>query len=250
MELEGRTVIVTRARGQNHDLRFALEDRGSDVVEIPTIEITEPESWQNVDEAIRKLDQYDWIVFTSANAVDAFSERTQGMPLPQVAVVGRQTARRAASRGIHVSLIPENYRSEGILDVFPVDMRGVRLLLPRGDIAGAELPIALRARGAEVDTVTVYRTRVPAKGGAELRRYLEDVGVDCVTFTSGSTVRNLIVMLGANPEACLARTAIAVIGPVTRQDVQNAGLDVAVEPDEATIPALVDAVCRYFSNRP
>lgn len=251
MGLEGRTVLVTRARGQNRELRRSLGQLGARVIEIPTIEIAEPRDWQPVDAAIRRIDQYSWIVFTSANAVDAFERRARGKPLPQVAAVGRQTARHAEALGIPVALIPEQYRSEGILDAFPSDMQGVKVLLPRGDIAGTELPGALRSRGADVDTVTVYRTCAPEEGGPELRQFLDNGEIDCITFTSGSTVRNLITMLDEDrmPSARLRNVAIAVIGPVTRESAENAGLDVAVEPGEATIPALVEAICRYFDNR-
>ena len=249
MGLEGKTVLLTRARGQNRELGRLLEAIGARVLEIPTIEIREPADWQPVDRAIGLLAEYDWVVFSSANAVDAFLGRVGRAPLPRVAVVGAQTARRAEARGVPVALVPGDYRSDGLLAAFPADLGGVRLLLPRGDIAGDELTEGLRARGARVDTVTVYRTTLPAAGGAELRRYLRSAEIDCVTFTSGSTLRNLVSLLDVpDPPACLSGIAIAVIGPVTRMAAEDLGLRVAVEPREATVRSLAEAIRDYFAG--
>jgi uroporphyrinogen-III synthase len=198
---------------------------------------------------LRALSDYDWIVFTSANAVDAFSRRSGARSLPKVAVVGTETSRRAKARGIRVDLVPRTFRAEGLLDALPRDLNGQRILLPRGDLAGKELPEALRSRGAEVDPVVVYRTVLPSGGGDRLRTALGSGRIDCVTLTSGSTVRNLVAMLGEGDSSiCLDRTSIAVIGPVTRQVVESFGFEVAIEPQEATMPALARAIREHFSG--
>lgn len=247
MVLEGRTVLLTRARGQNRELRHLLEADGASVVEIPTIRYGEPANRYAVDERLRRLHTYDWIVFTSGHGVDVFAPRC-APPLPRVAVVGIQTARRARSHGIDVAVVPDEFRVEGLLKALPDDMTGVRVLVPRGNLAGDELPDAIRARGARVDTVTVYRTVIPTEGREELRALMGNARVDCVTFTSGSTVRNLMAMLdSADAKESLRRVAIAAIGPVTRQAVEALGLKVSIEPPLATVPSLAEAIRQYFA---
>jgi len=248
MSLEGRSILLTRAHPQNQTFRKRLEEEGAQVVEVPTIEIEEPESWDPVDRVVARLGDYDWVVFTSANAVEAFCRRVTG-PLPRVAVVGSQTARRAEGMGIDVGLVPAEFRWEGVLEALPGDMSGQRILIPRGDLATDEFPKALRLRGATVDVVTTYRTVRPRRGREDLEKTLE-AGIDCITFTSGSTARNLLAMLD-DPEAPvrLAGIAIAVIGPTTRRVVEGLGLTVTIEPPEATIPAMSEAIRTYFEEQ-
>ena len=247
MGLEGKSVLVTRARGQNEELREMLERLGAQVVEVPTIEIRPPETWDGVDQAITRLSDYDWLIFTSVNAVDAFLDRVPETPSAKIAVVGTETARRIRQRGLTPDLVPRNLRAEGLIQSFPKELHGVRMLLPRAEVASEDLPRTLRERGAALDVVTVYRTGLPAIGGAELRSKLEGHQIDCVTLTSGSIVRNLIQMLDGSPALdLLSRPALAVIGPVTRQCVIEAGLWVEIEPKTATIRDLVEAIRTYF----
>lgn len=251
MGIDGRRILLTRARGENATLRRVLEEAGAEAVEIPTIRIQPPESWKTLDEALASGKTYDWVVFTSAHAVDAFLSRQPGRPLPAIAVVGPQTARRAQARGLEVTLVPSDFRVEGLLRSLPPDLGERRFLLPRGDLADETLPDALRARGAEVDTVVVYRTTVPEAGREALREELRARRIDCVTFTSGSTVRNLVSMLGgADARRYLLDTKIAVIGPVTRRAVEQIGCGVAIEAPEATLASLGRAVVDYFDGGP
>ena len=244
--LAGWTILTTRASGQGDELRRDLQALGATVVHIPTIEIVPPENWEAVDAAIGRLAEYDWLVFTSANAVDAFMDRAGTVPDVRIAVVGRQTARRLQARGTDADLIPDKFSAEGLLERFPTDLDGARILLPRAEVADETLPETLRSRGAAVDVVTVYRTRVPVDGRKELRRRLADRSIDCVTLTSGSMVHNLIEMLGpADASRLLAHPAIAVIGPVTRRAAEQAGLRVDIEPSSPTTPALVEAIQMY-----
>jgi uroporphyrinogen III methyltransferase / synthase len=247
MAIEGRRVLLTRARGENTTLARMLREAGAGTVEIPTIEIRPPESWTRPDQVLTSGTTYDWVVFTSAHGVDAFRSRYPNHPLPQVAVVGPRTAARARALGIEVALVPGDYRVGGLLDALPVELTEQRFLLPRGDLADRTLTDALRARGARVDEVVIYRTVVPEAGRERLLEELDDGRIDCVTFTSGSTVRNLASMLGsADAQRGLGGTKIAVIGPVTRKAVESLGWRVAIEPDEATVEALGGAVIDYF----
>ena len=173
MGLEGRTILTTRAKGQSGSLRERLEQLGARVLEIPTIEIVPPESWEPVDTAIGKLTEYDWLILTSANAVRCFLDRLDDQAVvPPIAVVGSQTARRLQERGLSAALIPDDFRAEGLVAAFPEDLSGKRILVPRAEVAREYLPDTLRGRGARVDVVTVYRTRRPLEGASRLRRSL------------------------------------------------------------------------------
>jgi uroporphyrinogen III methyltransferase/synthase len=244
--LEGRTILTTRAHGQGEELRQGLEALGAVVVHIPTIEFIPPADWTAAEEAIGRLSSYDWIVLTSANAVDTFIDRAGTLPGIRIAAVGQQTARRLGERGVEADLVPEKFRSEALLEQFSSDLTGVRILLPRAEVADETLPETLRSRGATVDVVVVYRTRIPDEGREDLRRLLREDAIDCITLTSGSTVQNLITMLG---DQHVSGTAIAAIGPVTRHAAEQAGLQVDIEPESAAVPDLVEAIRRHFEHR-
>ena len=250
MGLDGRTILTTRAKGQSGPLRERLEQLGARVLEIPTIEIVDPESWEPVDTAIGKLREYDWLILTSANAVRCFLDRLDDHAiLPPIAVVGSQTARKLQERGLSPALIPDDFRAEGLVEAFPEDLSGKRILLPRAEVAREHLPDTLRGRGARVDVVTVYRTRRPLKGASRLRRSLGEEKIDCITLTSGATAQNLADMLGvSNLSEPLKGIAVAVIGPVTRDCAAEVGLRTDIQASSATIADLVAAIDRYFDN--
>ncbi len=247
MALEGRTVLSTRARGQGRELRERLEGLGARVLEVPTIEIVPPASWEPVDEAIRRIAEYDWVIFTSANAVEAFLSRAGSLPPIQVAAVGSQTARKLTEKGCTPDLVPIDFRAEGLLEALPDNLTGKRILIPRAQVAREYLPEHLRGRGARVDVVTVYRTERPPEGAIRLARVLQDENVDCIMLTSGSTVHNLAEMLGVSDLShALAGIAIAVIGPVTRDSATDAGLEVDIQAEKSTVPDLVEAIRNHY----
>lgn len=250
MELKGRTILTTRAKGQSRSLHTQLERLGARVLEIPTIEITEPDSWVAVDKAIANLVQYDWLIFTSSNAAERFLDRLHDPNgMPSIAVVGSQTEKKVKERGLTPVLVPEDFRAEGLLKAFPKNLSQKRILLPRAEIAREDLPETLRKRGAEVDIVTVYRTRQPSGGHRLLLQSLQNGKVDCITLTSGSTVDNLAAMLGVDDLSnSLKDIAVAVIGPVTRESAEKFGLHADIQPFKATIPDLVESIKCYFSN--
>ena len=250
MGLEGRTILTTRAKGQSAPLRERLEQLGARVLEIPTIEIVPPESWAPVDAAIAGLADYDWLILTSANAVRCFLDRLDDHAgFPPIAVVGSQTARNLEERGLSPALIPDDFRAEGLIEALPENLSGQRILLPRAEAAREHLPDTLRARGARVDVVTVYRTQRPLAGASRLRRSLGEEKIDCITLTSGATAQNLVDMLGtADLSELLKGIAVAVIGPVTRDCAAQVGLRADIQASSATIPDLVLAIDRYFDN--
>src|SRR5262249_36661622 len=159
MVLSGKTVVITRAASQSADLRSSLEDLGARVIECPTIHIVPPTTWKPVDDAIRRLNTYNWLLFTSANAVEQFMDRMGSRrPAVPIAVVGSATGRKLGEWGLKPSLVPEDFRAEGLLAAFPSNLVGTRILFPRAEVARELLPEELRRRGATVDVVTVYRT--------------------------------------------------------------------------------------------
>jgi uroporphyrinogen III methyltransferase/synthase len=240
MGLTGKTIVITRAAAQAADLRQALESRGARVLECPMIQIVPPGDWTPVDEAIRRLDTYHWLLFTSTNAVDQFFERMErdGVKCKApIAVVGAATEARLAKWNLRAEMVPPDFRAEGLLEAFPERLDGIRILFPRAEEGRDVLPDELRRRGAVVDLVTVYRT---IKAGAEpMKTILASDTVDCVVFTSPSAI---------NPElaSALKGAAIAVIGKVTRDAAEAAGLRPSIEPGRATVQDLAAAIEAYY----
>jgi uroporphyrinogen III methyltransferase/synthase len=241
MALTGKTIVITRAASQSAQLRSRLEDLGARVIECPTIQIVPPQSWKPVDDAIRRLSTYQWLLFTSANAVEQFMERMGARrPANSIAVVGSATAAKLGEWNLEPTLIPGEFRAEGLLEAFPENLVGTRILFPRAEVARELLPEELRRRGATVDVVTVYRT-VRAFAG-NIGEILETERVDCIIFTSPSTIPDDLHSLPSG-------TALAVIGPVTREAAQLLGLKPDIVPAESTVPGLIEAITTYFSSR-
>lgn len=250
MTLRGKTILITRAAAQSADLRKALETLGARVLECPSIEIAPVEDWTAVDQAIANLNSYQWLIFTSTNAVEHFMQRVLAKDVTctvQVAAVGTSTARKVQDWLLTASLIPTTFRAEGLLEAFPQDLHGVRILLPRAETARELLPEELRRRGATVDVVTVYRTIKSEGGLADLRTLLANETIHAVVFTSPSAVRSVSETLGDEGTALLSPIPIAVIGPIAREAVESVGLKAVVQPSKATVLNLVEAIERYFT---
>ncbi len=255
--LFGRKILVTRAKEQAGAFAALLEAEGAEVIEFPVIEITPPKSFGAIDEAVSNVRSYDWIVFTSVNGVTRFFERLarSGKDLRElygirIAAIGEITAGEIEKRGIHVELRPAEYVAEGLIDAFGKEgMRGKRVLIPRAKEARDVLPATLREMGAEVDVVTAYETKRPAAGAASgIKRMLDAGGIDAVTFTSSSTVRNFLgIFPGFKPVR--GKPALACIGPVTEKTLRDSGLRAAITPDEYTVEKLAQAIAEHFGNR-
>lgn len=252
--LEGRTVVVTRAREQAADLADGLAALGAEVLAFPTIRIAEPESWGPADDAAGRLGDYDWVLFTSANAVEAFLGRLDELGLgdalrgPRIAAVGPATAARLASRGLVPDVIPDEHVAEGLLDALEAEGvgPGARVLLPRAARARDVLPDSLRERGALVDVAPVYRT-VTGAGDEAVSRRLREGTVDVVTFTSSSTVSNFLKLAG-EPVGERPAFLTASIGPVTSETLRSSGLPVDIEAASSTVPALVGAIADRYGQ--
>ena len=255
--LFGRRVVVTRARAQAGELSIELEKLGAEVHEFPTIEIRPPEDFGPLDEAIRDLDSFGWIIFTSVNGVEAFVERLghHGLDLravprrARVAAIGPATAEKTEEAGLRVDVVPEEYRAEGLIEALGEgSLAGERVLIPRAKVAREILPERLREAGADVVVPPAYESVPSSKGRDELEAQLEAGEVDCVTFTASSTVENFVrAFCAEEARRLLTRTRVACIGPITAETARKHGLGVDVEAEEYTIPGLVEAVERLLA---
>lgn len=252
----GKKIVVTRAAEQAGEFSAKLAARGATVLECPTIRLAEPESWQLLDLAIRELSNYDWLVLTSGNAVRFFFQRLATLGLDaralgccRICAVGPKTADEIRSFGIKPDLVPSDYKAEGVVDEFSrLDMHGSRVLFPRADKARDIIPRELKRMGAHVDSPVAYRNIFPDRLLPETLFALEKRSVDCITFTSSSTVQNLAAMLGEELMLDMLKgVAVASIGPITSKSCRDLGLKIDVEPKTYTLEALAEALEIHFS---
>ena len=250
--LFGRGIVITRPEAQTEELSEPLRARGARVIHFPVIRIAPPESWEELDGAIDRLESYRWIIFTSANGVAFFFRRLRerGRDIRdlkgiRVATIGPATASAVETLGIRVDLVPEEFISEGVVKAFAgEDLRGRRVLLPRAEQARDVIPEGLAKMGADVDVATAYRTVRSDRNAAELESFLAEDKVDVITFTSPSTVANFLEIMG--PDFHLpSKVRIACIGPVTETAARRAGLPVDILQERYTIPGLVEALTEY-----
>jgi uroporphyrinogen III methyltransferase / synthase len=246
--LAGKRILVTRPRAQADSLCERLATLGAQPILFPTIEIAPPEDYGPLDQALASLAEYDWVILTSVNGVAAFWSRLQavGAALPpsvRLAAIGPATAQALEEQGVRAEFVPDEYIAESIVAGLG-DVQGQRVLLPRADIARRALGDDLAARGAIVTEVVAYRTLPAAPdpaGLAELRR-----GVDVIIFTSSSTVRNFVALVGSASHSLTA--VVACIGPITAATAHDAGLPVNVVAQEYTTEGVVAALAEYFSR--
>ena len=256
--LAGKRVLVTRAKEQAGSLAALLAERGASPVVFPTILIAPPTDPEPLARAVRDLARYDWVAFTSANAVlHTFAElERQGRGAAafsglKVAAVGPATAKSLAEKKVVVDVLAKEARGEGLArEILSRIAAPVRVLVPRAREGREALPDALRGAGCVVDVVTAYETvRPSAEKVEELRGALAARTIDAVTFTSGSTVEHLFELLGPAAAELLGALTIASIGPVTTEAAKARGLRVAATACEATIEELVGALERAFAAR-
>jgi uroporphyrinogen III methyltransferase/synthase len=258
--LFGKRVLVTRPRDQAAELVQRLEAMGAEAIEAPMIRILPPEDLSALDEAVANAGRFDWIIFSSANAVDAFMERlragdrdTRALHGAKLCGVGPATAERLARHGLMMDVTPPEYRAEAMLRAIAEhgDVRGLKVLLPRADIGRELVAEELKKHGADVTEVIAYRTVVAEperEGEPDIYRMLLERRIDVVTFTSPSAVRNMVRVLGAEPAADLLQsTVVASIGPVTAEAAQQSNIHTTIMPTQYTVPALVEAIVKFFA---
>jgi len=251
--LAGTRVLVGRARHQAGSLSKELRKLGAEVLEIPFIEIRKPRSFRPLDSALKNLASYDWLILTSVNGVEALWERFGKLRLTkkslahlEIAAIGPATQKAIEKRGASVDVVPEEYVAESVVKSLRRQVKGKRILLVRAKVARDVIPDELREAGAHVNVVEAYETIVPKSSRTRLRAALKNRKrhLDVITFTSSSTVKNFVALLGmrAKVPASLERTTLASIGPVTSATLRELGLGVDVEAKQYTIPGLVKAI--------
>jgi len=246
--LRGRTVVVTRAESQAPALVDLLQRLGADTVQMPTIGVVDPDDGgEGLRAAAARMAGYDWVIFTSVNAVERFvplldrAPAAGATPRTRVAAIGPGTARALVGAGLVVDLVPERFVAESLLEVFPAPSGRGRVLLPRAAAAREVLPEGLRAAGWEVDVVEAYRTEQPRPSAESLAAA---AGADAITFTSASSVSSYVEAAG--PGA--VPPVVACIGPVTAAAAEERGLKVDVVAEDHTIDALAAALAAHLGR--
>lgn len=253
--LFGKTVVVTRARAQASDLTKKLEAQGAKVIEVPAIKIVPADDYAPLDAAIADINAYKWLVFTSANGVEYFFERllhigkdARALFGVKLAAIGSATAKALADHGLTADLIPSAYKAEELAEAL-VDKitAGDKILIARAKVAREVLPESLRKIGADVNVVTAYQTVADCDNKEELLEALGSGAASIVTFTSSSTVTNLLKVLGDKKDL-LNKVALAAIGPVTAETLKQHGLTPAISAAQYTIDGLMTAIQEYYKE--
>jgi uroporphyrinogen-III synthase len=286
--LTGVRVLVGRARHQASALSAGLKKLGAEVVEIPFIEIRKPRSYKPLDAALKAIADYDWLILTSVNGVEALSARIQRLRIPakklehlKIAAIGPATREEIENLGLRVKVVPQRYIAESVVESLRGRVEGKRVLLARAKVARDIIPRELRKMGAQVDVVEAYETVAPASSRRRLRSLMKDPKrrPHLVTFTSSSTVKNFVDLLGAPPmqRAGVLRSGgtpanspalqrrvsahmrprpggmadsfrsvvgirYASIGPITSATLRDLGFPVHIEAKDYTIPGLIRAI--------
>jgi uroporphyrinogen III methyltransferase/synthase len=259
--LFGKRILVTRPRQQAAEFVDRLESLGAQAIEAPLVRIEPPEDYGPLDEACSHVERFDWIVFTSGNAVDTFMERLllssrdiRALGLVKLCAVGPATSDHLARHGLKVDLVPHEYRAEALARAFSESgsVAGMKVFLPHADIGREVVADELRRLGAEVTEAIAYRTvatEADREGEPDIYRMLLERRIDVVTFTSASAVRSFVKLLGAEPAADLLGTVVvASIGPVTAEAAVQYKIKTTIMPTQFTIPALVDAIVEYYAT--
>jgi len=252
--LSGWRILTTRASKQSGGLADPLREMGAEVIEIPTIEIKPPSSYKALDAALKNIAKYDWLILTSVNGVEALFARLKKLRIApaklahlEVAAIGPATQRELEAHGLKVTVTPEKYIAESVVEALKARTNGKRVLLVRAKVARDVLPIELRKSGAKVDVVEAYETHVPKAAKARLNRlFSSDTSrPDIVTFTSSSTATNFLSLLEKDHWHSLREIWLASIGPVTSDTLRQAGFKPNIEALEYTMEGLALAIAKH-----
>ena len=254
--LEGKRVVVTRAVEQSRDLIGRLENMGAIVLLFPAVSFSEPTDTADLDQAIRSLGNFDWILFTSANAARFFAGhcRKAGVDPGRrgnclCAAVGPATAGAMAAEGFSVDHVAQEFHGTELARDLSMSIAGKKILLPRSDRARPDLPNMLRAGGAEVTEVVAYHTGGAGSIDPGVMRAMREAQVDVISFFSPSSVENMRAELGEEVVSRLGKkAALAAVGPVTSAALRDAGLPVDIVAPLATAESMADAIANYFSS--
>jgi uroporphyrinogen-III synthase len=251
--------VVSRAPEQAGALSAKLRDQGATVLEIPFIQIRRPRSFQALDTALRHAGRYHWLILTSVNGVQALFGRLEALKLPlealaglRIAAIGPATKAAIQERGAAVEIVPKQYIAESVVARLKNKVRGRRVLLVRAKVARDVIPRELRRAGAQVDVIEAYETVVPRASRAKLLSALRSKTrrPDAITFTSSSTARNFVKLLGSRVthSGLLENINLASIGPVTSATLRELGLEAQIQAREYTMDGLVAAIVKKLKK--
>ncbi len=255
--LFGRRILVTRSREQAGHLQLMLEAEGAEVSALPLLEIGPPADWGDLDDALGRLPEFTWILFTSPNSVSYFFDRLAALGKDaralggcSIAAVGMSTAQHLRRRGLVPDLVPREQSQKGLATAFEeVAVAGASFLVPASSIGRTGLDEALARRGGRVHRVVAYENRPPDPETVELPAALVENRLDMIVFASPSSVRNFLTVCGHEKgKEHLAAAALACIGPTTAQAVRDLGFEAALQPAESSIPTLVQAICAHYAG--
>jgi uroporphyrinogen-III synthase len=250
--LAGKRILITRARHQAGRLADALEERGAEVLRLPTIEIVPPETYAHLDALLEVISGFDWLIVTSANGATALAGRMQFLKIRpeqlkhlQIAAIGPATAAALGRLGLTVSAMPDEYVAEAIVAMLKDKVAGRRVLLARAAVARDVIPEQLRQCGADIHVVEAYRTVVPADSVEQMRELFAQGKPlpDAVTFTSSSTVNNFFALLAAAKIDLPQGLRAVSIGPVTSKTLRQHQWEPACEAGKYDIPGVVASCC-------
>lgn len=262
--LRGRTILVTRPRAQSEEITARLERLGASVIHLPTIEVLPPSSWALLDASIDRINEYDWVVFTSANGARFFFSRlteirsygVESLRTLRVCAIGPATARAVEAAGAVVDVVASDSKAEGALEAIiehvggDLNVGGLRFLIPRAQRAREIIPDGLRRLGALVDAVEAYQTVKPDIQPEQIHRLFRDNSIDVITFTSSSTVSNFGQLTGVTDLSdLLATTLVACIGPVTAETAASYGLSRIIQPRRYTAAELVESIVESIGKK-
>jgi len=250
--LFGRRILVTRARSQASKLVKKLEDLGADVLEYPSIRIVPLRNTKPLDKALENIAKYDWMVLTSSNAVRGVANRMIDLGIDsrvfahmKFAVNGPSTAKALSELGITADLMPSRYLASELVDsLTKEEPTPKKVLFPRSEIGRETLANGLRDIGSTVDEITAYSTESPGDTG-ELAKKAYEEGVDFTTFTSSSTVKNLVDLMGGNPDL-INTSKTVIIGPITSETARELGVNVDLEAEEQSTDGIVKAITKHL----
>jgi uroporphyrinogen-III synthase len=254
LPLAGKRIVVGRAKAQAEELSTRLRALGATVLEIPFIEIRRPRTYKPLDDALRHHGQYDWLILTSANGVSALFERLSRLRINaadlkhiKIAAIGPATRKAIEDSGLTVQVMPKEYVAESVVRALKAKVKGKRVLLVRAKVARDVIPKELRSAGAWVDVCEAYQTIAPKSSRRRLLAALDGrTRPDVIAFTSSSTARNFLELVGSAIaySGVLDGISLASIGPVTTATLRELNLPVAIRAKEYTMAGLVEAIAR------
>ncbi|MCS0670981.1 uroporphyrinogen-III synthase [Cytobacillus firmus] len=249
--LEGMTVLVPRGKKQAHSFSALIQSYGGIPVEIPLIAFEPLQDKEALFKAHKRIQTYDWVIFTSATAVDAFFENLSlGGPFPNIAVIGEKTKKLLMDKGLKVQFMPRDYVAEGFVEDFlPFVEEGMKVLIPKGNLARDYIAASLSENGADVDEIIVYETTFPRESIGLLKKQLSGKGLDILAFTSPSTVDHFIGALKElGYQNAVKDSVVGCIGPVTRERAKAYGLRVHAVPEEYTVHSMLKSIISYLAE--